>query len=155
MKTNGAPKPDDFTGEFYRTFKKELTPVLHNLFQKIEREKTFPNSFYEDSITLIWNQIMASGFVSDEERWRRWQTNKEDGRLISLMNMGEKILNKILANRASLVVQWLRICLLMQGTRVRVLVWEDPTCRGATRPVSHNCWACASGACALQQERPR
>ena len=28
---------------------------------------------------------------------------------------------------ASLVVQWLRICLPMQGTRVRALVWEDPT----------------------------
>ena len=40
---------------------------------------------------------------------------------------------------ASLVAQWLRICLIMQGTRVRALVWEDPTCRGATRPVSHNC----------------
>ena len=39
---------------------------------------------------------------------------------------------------ASLVAQWLRICLLMQGTRVRALLWEDPTCRGATRPVSHN-----------------
>ena len=40
--------------------------------------------------------------------------------------------------RASLVVQWLRICLLMQGTRVRALVWEDPTCHGAAGPVSHN-----------------
>ena len=39
---------------------------------------------------------------------------------------------------ASLVAQWLRICLPMQGTRVRALVWEDPTCSGATRPVSHN-----------------
>ena len=39
---------------------------------------------------------------------------------------------------ASLVAQWLRICLPMQGTRVRALVWEDPTCHGATRPVSHN-----------------
>ena len=39
---------------------------------------------------------------------------------------------------ASLVAQWLRICLPMQGTRVRALVWEDPACRGATRPVSHN-----------------
>ena len=28
----------------------------------------------------------------------------------------------------------------MQGTRVRALVWEDPTCRRATRPVSHNYW---------------
>ena len=40
--------------------------------------------------------------------------------------------------RASLVAQWLRVCLPMQGTRVRALVWEDPTCRGATEPVSHN-----------------
>ena len=39
---------------------------------------------------------------------------------------------------ASLVAQWLRICLLMQGTRVRALVWEDPTCHGAAGPVSHN-----------------
>ena len=40
---------------------------------------------------------------------------------------------------ASVVAQWLRVCLPMQGTWVRALVWEDPTCRGATRPVSHNC----------------
>ena len=40
---------------------------------------------------------------------------------------------------ASLVAQWLRICLLMQGTRVRALAWEDPTCRRAAGPVSHNC----------------
>ena len=38
----------------------------------------------------------------------------------------------------SLVAQWLRIRLPMQRTWVRGLVWEDPTCRGATRPVSHN-----------------
>ena len=40
---------------------------------------------------------------------------------------------------ASLVARWLGVCLPMQGTRVRALVWEDPTCRGATGPVSHNC----------------
>ena len=62
---------------------------------------------------------------------------------------------KIMLAWASLVAQWLRICLPMQGTRVRALVWEDPTCRGATGPVSHNYWACACGACAPQQERPR
>ena len=44
---------------------------------------------------------------------------------------------------ASLVVQWLRIRLPMQETRVRALVWEDPTCRGVTKPVRHNYWACA------------
>ena len=43
----------------------------------------------------------------------------------------------------SLVAQWLRIHLPMQGTRVRALVREDPTCLGATKPVRHNYWACA------------
>ena len=70
-----------------------------------------------------------------------------------LQNVAERHLKEL--NGASLVVQWLRICLPMQGTRVQTLVWEDPTCCRATRPVSHNYWACMSGACAPQQERPR
>ena len=40
--------------------------------------------------------------------------------------------------KASLVAQWLRVRLPMQGKRVRALVREDPTCRGAARPVCHN-----------------
>ena len=43
----------------------------------------------------------------------------------------------------SLEAQWLRICLPMQETRVWALVREDPTCRGATKPVHQNYWACA------------
>ena len=43
-----------------------------------------------------------------------------------------------MVSRASLVAQWLRVRLPMQGTQVRALVWEDPTCRGAAGPVSHN-----------------
>ena len=46
-------------------------------------------------------------------------------------------------SQTSLVVQWLRIRLPMQGTRVRALVREDPTCRGAAKPVCHNYWSCA------------
>ena len=45
----------------------------------------------------------------------------------------------------SLVVQWLRIRLPVQGTWVRALVQEDPMCRGATKPVRHNYRACALG----------
>ena len=44
---------------------------------------------------------------------------------------------------ASLEAQWLRICLPMQGTQAQALVREDPTCRGATKPVRHNYRACA------------
>ena len=62
----------------------------------------------------------------------------------------------------SLVVQWLRICLPMQGTEVRSLVWDNSTCCKATRPVRHNSWAqipqllklTSPRAYALQQEKP-
>ena len=42
----------------------------------------------------------------------------------------------------------------MQGTRVRALVQEDPTCRGATNPVATATEAHAPRARALQQEKP-
>ena len=42
----------------------------------------------------------------------------------------------------SLVVQWLRIRLPMQGTWVLALGREDPTCLRATKPMRHNYWAC-------------
>ena len=65
----------------------------------------------------------------------------------TLVRMDELILkfirnckvSRIALTGASLVVQWLRVRLPMQGTEVQALVWEDPTCRGATGPVSHNC----------------
>ena len=41
-------------------------------------------------------------------------------------------------HRPSLVAQWLRILLPMQGTQVQALVQEDPTCCRATKPVCHN-----------------
>ena len=73
-------------------------------------------------------------------------------------------------DRASLMAQRLRV----QKTWVRPLVWEDPTCGRATKPVCHNYGACAPEpgshnyrthtlqllkpshprACALQQEKP-
>ena len=43
----------------------------------------------------------------------------------------------------ALLIQWLRIHLTMQETWVQSLVWEDPTCCRATKPKSHNYWACA------------
>ena len=48
------------------------------------------------------------------------------------------IIQKRYVHGTSLVVQWLRIRLPVQGTRVRALLWEDPTCHGATKPMSHN-----------------
>ena len=43
----------------------------------------------------------------------------------------------------SLVAQWLRIHLPVQGTWVWSQVEEDSACFGATKPVCHNYWASA------------
>ena len=37
------------------------------------------------------------------------------------------------------MVQWLRICLAVQGTLVLSLIQEDLTCCGATKPEHHDC----------------
>ena len=76
------------------------------------------------------------------QKIRKWLTSILQLLLSSqLLQNFSPFIHKMTQFRASLVAQWLGIRLTMQGTRVRALVWEGPTCRRATGPVSHGYWA--------------
>ena len=72
---------DNITGEFYQTYKEELTPILLKLLQKSEEKRTLPKSFYKATSTLI-------------PKSNKDITKKENYRPVSLMNIDAKILNK-------------------------------------------------------------
>ena len=85
LPTKKSPGPNSLTGEFYETFE-ELTSSLLKLFQKIEKGITLLNSLYKASITLIPKP--------DKDTIR-----KENYRLISLINIDAKVLNKTIENQ--------------------------------------------------------
>ena len=86
--THKSPGPDGFTGEFYKAFKEEQTPIFQRVFEKIQTDGRLPNSFYEASIILIPKP--------DKDT-----TKKVNFRPISLMNIEDKILNKIVQTTSS------------------------------------------------------
>ena len=97
LPANKSPGLDDFRGEFYQTYKKELTPILFKLFQKVEEHEALPN--------LFWGH-----YLDIKSRKKKNNTKKKK---ITRQYFNEyrcKIINKILTNRIQQYIKRINLC---------------------------------------------
>ena len=122
------------TGSFSRPWKEEpLRPWM-----KSEEWVKIYSPRFDTKYARLVVLLGTSGNVDkvgkdDPANYRSWSFRSQQSSEMFLWKVG---------SGTSLVAQSLRICLPMQGTRVRSLVQEDPTCCGQTKPVCHKYWDC-------------
>lgn len=91
LKSGKSPGSDGIGIEFYKMYKKEVGPILVEVFRGMERTGLVQDRMVEGVITLIYKQ---KGSRLDLENYRP----------ISLLNVDYKILTKLLANRMKRVI---------------------------------------------------
>ena len=84
LSTKKTSDTDNFLAEFYSTFKEEVIPILHKIFQKIEDGRILSK--------LSWVQCYL------DRKCRQIFFKRENYRPIILMNIDRTILSKIIAN---------------------------------------------------------
>ena len=94
----------------------------------------YPNADFQPTLASVFCLI-----ISPEFKHIHWAPSMPQVLFLALVRRSRG--NLKWQPRTSLMVQWIRIWLQMQGTRVWSLVWEDPICHGATKPLCHNYWS--------------
>uniref|UniRef100_A0A7N8WYI6 Reverse transcriptase domain-containing protein n=1 Tax=Mastacembelus armatus TaxID=205130 RepID=A0A7N8WYI6_9TELE len=90
LKANKSPGVDGLPAEFYQAYKRQVSPILLEVFRGMERLQQLPPAFAKGVITLIYKN------KGERERL-------ENYRPISLLNTDYKILARILATRLQAV----------------------------------------------------
>lgn len=91
LKSDKSPGSDGFTGEFYREFKVQLTPILHKAFNWALSHGKWADTWCNSIITVIYKE-------------GKDPTQCEGYRPITLLNIDQKLLSSILANRLAKVM---------------------------------------------------
>lgn len=91
MQNSKAPGPDGYTSEFYKAFKEQISILLLDVFNEALHRGSLPPTFYHASISLIHKK--------DKD-----PLDPASYRPVSLLNVDNKILAKIVATRLETIL---------------------------------------------------
>ena len=115
-----------------RTWKQPKCPSTDKWIKKMWHIYTME---YYSAIKRNENELFVVRWMDLESVIQSEVSQKEKNKYRMLTHIYEILKS---GTGTSLVAQWLRVHLPMQGTRVLALVQEDPTCCRVTKPVQHN-----------------
>lgn len=91
MQNSKVPGPDGYTSEFYKAFKEQISILLLDVFNEALHRGSLPPTFYHASISLIHKK--------DKD-----PLDPASYRPVSLLNVDNKILAKIVATRLETIL---------------------------------------------------
>ena len=136
MKEQGKNPPEQTNEEEIgslpeKEFRGMIVKMIQNLGNRMEKiQETFNKDLEEVKSKQTTMSNTINGIKNSLEGINSRITEAEE----RISDLEDKIVEITTAEQnkekrgTSLVAQWLRIRLPMQGTRVRALVWEDHTC---------------------------
>lgn len=69
-------RPRCFHREFYQTYKDQVVPIPHKLYQRIKSKESLPISFYKASIKLIQLGIKTRKKEKEKDKEKRQEKKK-------------------------------------------------------------------------------